>query len=80
MGTATQMSLRYHPGEHFHATASLLVGGRQIRCEQMRFKPRAKVVTLTDGILLGLLEGAANDEPHAAVVVDERVDSARRKR
>jgi hypothetical protein len=46
----------------------------------MRFKARSPVVSLADGVLLGLLECAADDQPHPAVVGDERRDPARGER
>ena len=71
------MSLRYHPGEFLQSEAGFLVRRRQIGGEEMHFQALPQVVPRTDGVLLGLLEGAAYDQAHAAVVEDEGVDPAR---
>ena len=46
----------------------------------MRFETRPPVVSLADGVLLGLLECTADDQPHAAIISDECVDPARGER
>ena len=46
----------------------------------MGFEARSPVVSLADGVLLRLLESAADDQPHAAIISDERVDPARGER
>jgi len=75
-----QISLRHHPGEQFQTAARFLVRRRQIGGQQVRFQTRPPVVPLADGLLFGLLERAADDQPQAPVVGDKRGDSARGER
>ena len=69
-----------HPGEQFERGRCLGVGRRQRQGRQVFPDPFAKVFARLDGLDLGRLQRATDDQAHVAAIAHQTLDAARRQR
>ena len=72
-----EMAARDHPGEQFEGAGRHRVKRSERHRAQVPFYRIAQPLTAFDGRDLRLFEGAADDQPHMAVVAHQTFDAAR---
>ena len=69
------MSIGDHPGEQFERLDFALITGLERVGEEMGFDLGTALGALGDGVNLGLVERASDQEAHAAGVADKALDA-----